>query len=60
VSSPPLESTSFASTRTSTRWPGLTVTSSSRATTVAESVGRGLMPTRIVATARCPTQSSTA
>ena len=30
------------------------------ATTVAESVGRGLMPTRIVATARCPTQSSTA
>ena len=59
-SSPPLESTSLASTRTSTRWPGRTVTASSRATTGAAPVGRGLMPTRTVATARCPTQSSTA
>ena len=57
---PPETSVSFSSTRTSTRWPGRIVTVSSRATTRLESAGRSAMPTRTVATARWPVQSSTA
>ncbi len=53
-------STSLASTRTDTDWPGRTVTWSLRATTWAEVLGRSAIPTRMVATARWPTQSSTA